>query len=201
MLIPLDPEVFGEPKNSRGSRGHDLAMSNATGERAESSTGGSDASVAGQVPETDGDGEFTFDDVAVVMGTYNEEAAIGTVLEDIESVTDGRASVVCVDSVEMGRAVATVEPDQLLFERPGDIASDRAISRTHPDRIRAFLDMRDDVAPETKVRVGGGVSTAADVRRAFELGVDATGGASAIATADDPERRLREIGAVLADHE
>ena len=41
--------------------------------------------------------EYTFDDVAVVMGTYNEEQAIGTVLDDVERVTDGRASVVCVD--------------------------------------------------------------------------------------------------------
>ena len=41
--------------------------------------------------------EFTFDDVSVVMGTYNEEAAIATVLDDIERVTDGKAAVVCVD--------------------------------------------------------------------------------------------------------
>ncbi len=40
---------------------------------------------------------YTFDDVSVVMGTYNEEAAIGRVLTDIERVTDGRAEVVCVD--------------------------------------------------------------------------------------------------------
>ena len=42
--------------------------------------------------------DYTFDDLAVVMGTYNEEAAIGTVLSDIDEVTDGRAEVVCVDS-------------------------------------------------------------------------------------------------------
>jgi glycosyltransferase involved in cell wall biosynthesis len=42
-------------------------------------------------------GEFTFDDVAVVMGTYNEEEAIATVLDDVAEVTDGRAEVVCVD--------------------------------------------------------------------------------------------------------
>jgi glycosyltransferase involved in cell wall biosynthesis len=42
--------------------------------------------------------EYTFDDLAVVMGTYNEAAAIDTVLSDIERVTDGRAEVVCVDS-------------------------------------------------------------------------------------------------------
>jgi glycosyltransferase involved in cell wall biosynthesis len=41
---------------------------------------------------------YTFDDVAVVMGTYNEEAAVASVLSDIDDVTDGRASVVVVDS-------------------------------------------------------------------------------------------------------
>ena len=43
------------------------------------------------------DGPYTLDDVTVAMGTYNEEAAIETVLSDIDEVTDGRASVVCVD--------------------------------------------------------------------------------------------------------
>ncbi|MHB9286215.1 dolichyl-phosphate hexose transferase [Halobacteriales archaeon Cl-PHB] len=42
-------------------------------------------------------GDYSFDDLSVVMGTYNEEAAIGSVLTDIETVTDGRAEVVCVD--------------------------------------------------------------------------------------------------------
>ncbi|PSQ19776.1 glycosyl transferase family 2 [Halobacteriales archaeon QS_9_67_17] len=41
--------------------------------------------------------EFTFDDLSVVMGTYNEAEAIATVLDDIDRVTDGRAEVVCVD--------------------------------------------------------------------------------------------------------
>jgi glycosyltransferase involved in cell wall biosynthesis len=41
--------------------------------------------------------EYTFEDVSVVMGTYNEEKAVGTVISDIDEVTDGRAEVVCVD--------------------------------------------------------------------------------------------------------
>jgi len=44
--------------------------------------------------------DYTFDDLSVVMGTYNEEEAIATVLEDVESVTEGRAEVVCVDGSE-----------------------------------------------------------------------------------------------------
>jgi len=41
--------------------------------------------------------EYGFDDVSVVMGTYNEEEAIEVVLSDIDDITDGRAEVVCVD--------------------------------------------------------------------------------------------------------
>lgn len=124
-------------------------------------------------------------------------------LADVERAVErcrevGIDSVVCVDSVEMGRAVAAFDPDQFLFERPGDISTDRAITQTHPDRVEAFLAMRDDVAPGTKVRVGGGVSTPADVRRAFELGADATGAASAVATAEDPATLLRAVGRVVA---
>ncbi|MEF8774580.1 MAG: dolichyl-phosphate hexose transferase [Halobacteriales archaeon] len=44
--------------------------------------------------------EYGFEDLSVVMGTYNEEEAIETVLTDIEEVTDGKAEVVCVDSSE-----------------------------------------------------------------------------------------------------
>lgn len=40
---------------------------------------------------------YTFDNLSVVMGTYNEAAAVGTVLDDVDRVTDGRAEVVCVD--------------------------------------------------------------------------------------------------------
>jgi glycosyltransferase involved in cell wall biosynthesis len=53
--------------------------------------------MATQSLDTDSASEYTFDDLAVVMGTYNEEAAIGRVLDDIETVTDGAAAVVCVD--------------------------------------------------------------------------------------------------------
>lgn len=106
-------------------------------------------------------------------------------------------SIVCVDSVEMGRAVATFDPDSLIFEKPGDIATDRSIPETHPDRLRAFREAIDEVNPRTKVFVGGGISTAEDVRLAFEQGADATGAASAISLADDPEARLRSIAEVF----
>ncbi|WP_135665981.1 triose-phosphate isomerase [Halorhabdus rudnickae] len=143
---------------------------------------------------------------AGAVGAVINHAENRDTLADIETKIErcraaGLDAIVCVDSVEMGRAVAAFEPDQLLFERPGDISTDRAITRTHPEQIERFIAMRDDTAPETKVRVGGGISSAPDVRQAFELGVDATGAASAIVTAEDPERLLGEIGEVVASAE
>ncbi|WP_049999161.1 dolichyl-phosphate hexose transferase [Halococcus sediminicola] len=40
---------------------------------------------------------YDFEDVSVVMGTYNEAAAVGTVLDSIDEATDGAAEIVCVD--------------------------------------------------------------------------------------------------------
>jgi glycosyltransferase involved in cell wall biosynthesis len=40
---------------------------------------------------------YDMTNLSVVMGTYNEEAAVAQVLEDVERVTAGQAEVVCVD--------------------------------------------------------------------------------------------------------
>ena len=109
------------------------------------------------------DATFTFDDLAVVMGTYNEEAAIATVLEDIAAVTDGRAEVVCVDGSsdrtpeiarEHGATVAEQEPQGygvavrkavLTPERPVVVTTD--CDDTYPmDRLPAFLEAINDGA-------------------------------------------------------
>ena len=111
----------------------------------------------------------------------------------------GIDSIVCVDSVEMGRAVAAFDPDSLVFEKSADISTDRAITQTHPDLVRKFVRTIDDVNPRTAVLVGGGISMVDDVRRAFEQGVDATGAASAISLADNPEARLRSIAEAFED--
>jgi glycosyltransferase involved in cell wall biosynthesis len=101
--------------------------------------------------------DYTFDDVAVVMGTYNEEAAIGGVLADIDRVTDGRAEVVCVDGSSdrtpdiarrMGARVVEQEPQGygvavreavLTPDRPVVVTTD--CDDTYPmERLPDFLD-------------------------------------------------------------
>jgi glycosyltransferase involved in cell wall biosynthesis len=62
--------------------------------------------------------EYTFDDLAVVMGTYNEAAAVETVLRDISEVTDDRAEVVCVDSSDDRTPEIAREHGARVIEQP-----------------------------------------------------------------------------------
>jgi glycosyltransferase involved in cell wall biosynthesis len=103
------------------------------------------------------DPALDFDDLTVVMGTYNEEAAIETVLADIDRVTDGRANVICVDSSsdrtpELARAagarVIEQEPQGYgVAVRTALLAADRPVvvttdcDDTYPmERLPDFLD-------------------------------------------------------------
>jgi len=89
MSQPATPE-----RRSGGTADDRTSESDATpGSR----SNGAVSEAADAASPTDAAEGYTFDDLAVVMGTYNEEEAIASVLADIERVTDGRASVVCVD--------------------------------------------------------------------------------------------------------
>lgn len=62
---------------------------------------------------------YTFADLSVVMGTYNEQAAVDTVLEDIERVTDGQAEVICVDSsTDRTAEIAREHGAQVIKQEP-----------------------------------------------------------------------------------
>jgi glycosyltransferase involved in cell wall biosynthesis len=92
--------------------------------------------------------EYTFDDVAVVMGTYNEEAAIEHVLTDIDHVTDGRAAVVCVDgSSDRTPEVARDHGARVIEQEPQGygVAVHEAI--TAPDRPVVVTTDCDDTYP------------------------------------------------------
>lgn len=111
----------------------------------------------------------------------------------------GLDSIVCVDSVETGRAALAFDPDCLLFEEPSDIASGESMVRARPERVERFVSMVDEENPRTRVLLGGGISAAGDVERALELGADAAGAASAFVDADDRAAWLSAVATALAD--
>lgn len=124
-----------------------------------------------------------------------EFSAVGDVVAGCAEY--GLESIVCVDSVDLGRAALTFDPDCLLLENPADIASDRALARTHPERVETFVSMVESENPGTRILLGGGINTAADVAASFEHGADAAGAASAFVDANDREAWLSEIAESL----
>jgi glycosyltransferase involved in cell wall biosynthesis len=102
--------------------------------------------------------DVSFDDVSVVMGTYNEEEAVGTVLSDVDRVTDGRAEVICVDGSddrtpdiarEHGARVVEQEPRgygvavrEALFQASGDVIVTTDCDNTYPmEALPRFLEL------------------------------------------------------------
>jgi glycosyltransferase involved in cell wall biosynthesis len=113
------------------------------------------------VAESTEDPRYTFDDLSVVMGTYNEEEAIRAVLSDIDRITDGRAEVVCVDGSsdatpqiarDRGAHVVEQEPQGygvavrealLTPDRPVVVTTD--CDDTYPmERLPDFLELIND---------------------------------------------------------
>jgi glycosyltransferase involved in cell wall biosynthesis len=87
---------------------------------------------------TDAAETYTFDDVSVVMGTYDEEAAIGTVLSEIDEVTDARAEVVCVDgSDDRTPEIAEAHGARVIRQEPQGygVAVEAAMSAASRDVI------------------------------------------------------------------
>ena len=91
---------------------------------------------------------YTFDDVAVVMGTYNEEEAIEHVLTDIDRVTDGRAAVVCVDgSSDRTAAVARDHGARVIEQEPQGYGVAVREAVLAPDRPVVVTTECDDTYP------------------------------------------------------
>ena len=157
------------------------------------------------IPQAEsGMGDITFEAVAdagadaVFVSHPENEAALTAVDRAVDRCGElGLESIVAVESLPTARMALAADPDWLLFERPADIATEEGMVRTHPERIETFVEAVADEAPETRMFVGGGIRTAADVARAFECGVDATGAASAAVGADDREAWLRSIATAV----
>ena len=149
---------------------------------------------------------YTLDDVAVVMGTYDEAEAVGRVLDDVARVTDDRAAVVCVDSSadrtpeiarERGARVIEQEPrgygeavrEAVLApgpDRPVVVTTD--CDDTYPmERIPDFLDR---VNAGRDVVSGDRISRGAETMPAFNR---AGNGAFAALASVLCGRRLRDV--------
>lgn len=112
----------------------------------------------------------------------------------------GILTVVCSDSLEEAKAIATLGPDMILCEPTeligtGKTSDDSYILETN----EAIKSIDSDIL----VMQAAGISTGDDVYRAISLGADGTGATSGITVSDDPNQTLIDMieATVRADKE
>lgn len=98
-------------------------------------------------------------------------------------------TVVCVDTVEEGKRVATVKPDYIAIEPPELIGSGISVSKAKPEIVINAVKEIKKIA-SILVLCGAGISNGEDVKKAVELGSDGVLLASAFVKAKDPEAVL-----------
>ncbi len=104
----------------------------------------------------------------------------------------GLKSVVCVDSIETARAVASFHPDIISLEPPELIGTGVSVSKTESKIVKDTAIALKKIS-SIPLLCGAGVSDAEDVRLAIEHGAQGVLISSAVTKSDDPETILKEL--------
>jgi len=143
----------------------------------------------------------------VLPEAVREAGAVGAVINHMErrlSLADtyaairraqevGLISLVCADTPEEARAVATMGPDAVIPESPRLIGSLKSVTEHEKAFFIRAVEMVKAVNPEIAVICGGGISSAEDVAEAVRMGADGAGASRAICEAEDPGKLLKEM--------
>lgn len=105
----------------------------------------------------------------------------------------GLLQVVCVDTVEMGRAVAPLGPDAIAIEPPELIGTGTPVSKARPEVVSGAVDAVHRIDPEIEVLCGAGITNGEDATAALRLGARGVLVASGVVKAGDPYRTLLEL--------
>ena len=104
-------------------------------------------------------------------------------------------SMVCAKDAGESAALAKLKPTFVAVEPPELIGSGVSVSTAKPEVVTDAVKFIRKASPDVGIICGAGVSTAADVKKAFELGVDGVLLASAYVKARDPKKLLEDMAA------
>jgi triosephosphate isomerase len=103
----------------------------------------------------------------------------------------GLKVILCVKNVTQAKRYKSLNPYAIAFEDPKLIASGKSISNYEPAAVTKFVKVLEGSG--IIALCGAGVSTASDIKKAYELGCKGVIMASAVADAHTPEKILKEI--------
>lgn len=102
-------------------------------------------------------------------------------------------SVVCVDTVDKGRAVAKFRPDAVAIEPPELIGTGTPVSKAKPEVVSGAVEAVKRVDSGLRVLCGAGITRGEDAAAAMRLGAEGVLVASGVVKAKDPYGALLEL--------
>jgi len=118
---------------------------------------------------------------------------IGTTLERLRGA--GLESMVCAHDAAETAELARLKPTFVAVEPPELIGKGISVSSAKPEIVTGAVELARKSAAGVPVLCGAGVSTAADVKKAVQLGANGVLLASAYVMAKDPKKLLEEMAA------
>ncbi|MGB9630569.1 MAG: triose-phosphate isomerase [Candidatus Methanodesulfokora sp.] len=108
----------------------------------------------------------------------------------------GLVSIVCSSDNIESVALAILNPTAIAVEPPELIGTGISVSKAKPEVIKGAVDPIKRIG-DIKVLCGAGITTADDVKRAIELGVDGVLLATAVTKSKNPREKLMELAKVF----
>ena len=142
----------------------------------------------------------------VLAKAVKEAGAVGTLLNHAEKMRSldiigqsvarcheaGLLTVVCADTVESIRGIASLRPDMIAIEPPELIGGNISVTAADPVLLERSLKAVKSVA-DIPVLCGAGVKTGKDVAAAIKLGMKGVLLASGVTRVADPEAALLDL--------
>lgn len=143
----------------------------------------------------------------VLAESVKEAGAVGTLinhsekqlkLSDIDLIVklareNDLVSCVCANNPNIGRAVATLEPDIIAIEPPELIGTGIPVSKAKPAVVTDTIRLVRQLNNKVTILCGAGISTGEDVATALKLGAQGVLVASGVVKAKDPYAIIREF--------
>jgi len=108
--------------------------------------------------------------------------------------------VVCVDTVELGKTVASFEPYAVAIEPPELIGSGISVSKAKPEIVSGAVSAVKGVNTKVKVLCGAGVTSGEDVSAALRLGAEGVLVASGVVKAKNPSEALLDLATAMSPY-
>jgi triosephosphate isomerase len=109
----------------------------------------------------------------------------------------GLLSLLCADSLDECRRLATLRPTAIAIEPPELIGGDVSVTSADPAIVADAVKAVRKAAPQTLVLCGAGVKSGSDVTAALELGAHGVLVASGVVKASNPAAALKDLAAGL----